>query len=144
LQGWQGGMGFYSMGFRKEFANKKGSFGAAAENFFATEMRIKSEVESPLVNRQSLNVLHNMGFRVNISYRIGKMSMDGPKRRKSINNDDLKDGGDGGGGGGGMDMGGGQQGGGRGNTGGGGAAMMGGAGAAAAAKKPADAKPATP
>jgi hypothetical protein len=49
-----------------------------------------------------MNILRNMGFRVNISYRIGKMSMEQrPKRRKSINNDDLKDGGDGGG----MDMG---------------------------------------
>lgn len=142
LQGTQSGMGFYSLGLRKEFNNKKGSIGAAAENFFATEMKIRSEVESPLVNRENLNVLRNMGFRVNISYRIGKMSMDGPKRRKSVNNDDLKDGGDGGGAG--MDMSGGtQQQGGRGNA--GGAAMMGGAGAAAAsAKKPADAKTSKP
>jgi outer membrane receptor protein involved in Fe transport len=133
LQGSQGGMGFYSMGLRKEFNNKKGSIGAAAENFFATELKIRSNVESPLVNRENLNVMRNMGFRINISYRIGKMSVEGPRRRRSINNDDLKDGGDGGG----MDMGNGaqQQGGGRGNA-GGGAAMMGGAGAAAARKAP--------
>ena len=42
-----------------------------------------------------MNVLHNMGFRINFSYRIGKMSVEGqrPRRSKSINNDDLKDGG---------------------------------------------------
>ena len=41
-----------------------------------------------------------MSFRVNISYRIGKMSTEGPRPRRgrSINNDDLKDGGDNGGG----------------------------------------------
>ncbi|MBL7858643.1 MAG: TonB-dependent receptor [Cyclobacteriaceae bacterium] len=102
LQGTQGGMGIYSLGLRKDFNNKKGSIGLGAENFFATEMKIKSNVTSPLVNRESLNVMRNMGFRLNVSYRIGKMSMDArPKRRRSINNDDLKDGG---GDGGGMDM----------------------------------------
>lgn len=134
LQGWQGGMGFYSMGFRKEFNNKRGSVGLAAENFFTKEMRIRSVIESPTVNRENLNVINNMGFRVNISYRIGKMSMEGPKRRRSINNDDLKDGGDGGG----MDMGGGGQQQGRGGN-GGGAVMMG--GAAGAASKPSGTKP---
>jgi hypothetical protein len=40
---------------------------------------------------------------LNFSYRIGKMSVDGPpRRRRSINNDDLKDGGGDGGMGGGM------------------------------------------
>jgi hypothetical protein len=41
-----------------------------------------------------------MSFRVNFSYRIGKMSVDAPRTRrsKSINNDDLKDGGGDGGG----------------------------------------------
>jgi hypothetical protein len=38
-----------------------------------------------------------MNFKVNFSYRIGKLSMDQrPRRRKSVNNDDLKEGGDGG------------------------------------------------
>ena len=39
-----------------------------------------------------------MSFRVNISYRFGKMSFDAPRarRKKSVNNDDLKDGGGGG------------------------------------------------
>ena len=69
--------------------------------------------------------MNNMGFRINFSYRIGKMSVEGqrPRRSKSINNDDLKDGG-GDNSGGGMEGGGGPQqrsggsGGGQGNGGG--------------------------
>lgn len=113
LQGTRGGFGIYSLGLKKDFNNKKGSVGFGAENFFTSEFKIRSESNSPIYSQESLNVMRNMSFRVNISYRFGKMSMDAPKRRKSINNDDLKDGGDGGG----ADMGGGQQGGG--NNGGG-------------------------
>ncbi len=110
LQGTQGGFGIYSLGLKKDFNNKKGSIGFGAENFFTTAFKIRSELSSPLVQRNSLTELHNMSFRVNISYRIGKMSMDNkPKRRRSISNDDLKEGGDGGG-----DIGGGQGGGGQG------------------------------
>lgn len=116
LQGTQGGMGFYNLGLKKDFNNKKGSIALSAENFLAREMKIRSDITSALITKESLNVFRNMGFRVNISYRIGKMSMDAkPRRRKSINNDDLKDGG---GDGGGMDMGGGQQNQSRGNSGG--------------------------
>jgi len=105
LQGIQGGFGTYSLSFRKDFANKKGSFGIGAENFFAKSMRIRNEIESPAISQKSVNVLNNISVRVNINYRIGKMSFDQPTRRKkSVNNDDLKEGGEGGGGG----MGGGQ------------------------------------
>jgi outer membrane receptor protein involved in Fe transport len=122
LQGTQGGFGIYSLGLRKEFNNKKGSVGFGAENFFTKEFRIKGESNSPTYSQKSLNVLHNMSFRANISYRIGKMSVDAkPRRRKSISNDDLKEGD--GGGGGGQDSGGGNPGGqrsaGGGNPGGG-------------------------
>ncbi len=60
--------------------------------------------------------MHTMSFRITFSYRIGKMSVDAPKRRRSINNDDLKEGGDNGGGqdaGGAQGGGGGQRGGGQ-------------------------------
>ena len=97
LQGTQGGFGIYSLGFKKDFNNKKGSVGFGAENFFTKEFKIRNESSSPIYSQNSLNVMRNMSFRVNISYRIGKMSMDAPKRRRSVNNDDLKDGGDGGG-----------------------------------------------
>ena len=111
LQGTQGGFGIYSLGLKKDLNDKRGSIGFGAENFFNTSgFRIHSKVNSPLVESTSLTVLKNMSFRINFSYRIGKMSTDAkPKRRKSISNDDLKEGGEGGGG----DMGGGAQGGGQ-------------------------------
>jgi hypothetical protein len=34
LQGYQGGFGYYSVGVKKDFKNKRGSLGMAGENFF--------------------------------------------------------------------------------------------------------------
>jgi outer membrane receptor for ferrienterochelin and colicin len=99
LQGYQGNFRMYSLGFRKEFNEKRGSVGFGVENFLTKSIKIKSQTISPQVSQYSENTLNNMSFRVNFSYRIGKMSMDQrPSRRRSINNDDLKEGGDGGGG----------------------------------------------
>jgi hypothetical protein len=94
LQGFQGGFGMYNLNVRKEFKNKKGSIGFGLENFFAKSMRIRNEIKTPAISQKSVNVMNNISFRVNISYRIGKMGFEEPRRRrKSINNDDLKDGG---------------------------------------------------
>ncbi len=105
LQGIQGGFGVYSLSLRKEFASKKGSIGFGAENFFFPSITVRNEQNSPILNQEIVNVITNLNFKVTFSYRIGKMSMEAPrKRKKSINNDDLKDeggGGDGGQGGGG-------------------------------------------
>ncbi|TXH28165.1 MAG: TonB-dependent receptor [Cyclobacteriaceae bacterium] len=126
LQGFQGGFGTYSIGARKEFKNKKGSIGAGLENFLAPSMKIRNSVvtktETQSINQNSFTEMRNFSFRINLSYRIGKMSFDQQRRRgRSVNNDDLKMGGDGDGGG--MDNGGGNmnggQSGGRGNMGGG-------------------------
>ena len=97
LQGTRGGFGIYSLGLRKEFNEKRGSIGFGAENFFTPSFKIRSESSSDDFKQKSLNVIHNMGFRITFSYRIGKMSVEGqrPRRSKSINNDDLKDGGGG-------------------------------------------------
>lgn len=127
LQGFQGGFGTYSIGARKEFKNKKGSIGAGLENFLAPAMIIRNSVQSNFqtgpqvqkIDQNSFTEMRNFSFRVNVSYRIGKMSFDQQRRRgRSVNNDDLKMGGDGDGG---MDNGGGNMGGGqRGNFNGGG------------------------
>ncbi|GAB2782776.1 outer membrane receptor protein involved in Fe transport [Hymenobacter luteus] len=93
LQGYQGGFGVYSVGLKKDFADKKGSIGFGADNFFTPTNKIRSSISSPTLDQYSVNVLRRSGFRVNFSYRIGKMSMAQPKRRRSISNDDLKDGG---------------------------------------------------
>lgn len=111
LQGYRGGFRMYSLGFRKDFNNKKGSIGFGAENFLTPTIKIKNETSSPVIVQTGFNEMRNLSFRININYRIGKMSFDGQRqgRRKSVNNDDLKEGGDGGGG-----MDGGMQGGGQG------------------------------
>lgn len=96
LQGTRGGFYMYSLGFRKEFNEKRGTIGAAAENFLQPSIKMRTELESPLLRQTSLNTRNNLSFRVTFTYRIGKMTMeDRPRRRRSINNDDLKD--DGGG-----------------------------------------------
>lgn len=105
LQGYQGGFGIYNLGARKEFNQKKGTIGFGLENFLAPSMKIRNATETPSINQYSTTVMNNFGFRVNVSYRIGKMGFDQPRKRsRSINNDDMKEGGDGGGG---MDNGGG-------------------------------------
>lgn len=92
LQGYRGGFGIYSLSLRKDFNEKKGSIGFGAENFLTRGMVINSELNSPFLNQQSSNVMHNMNFKVNFSYRIGKLNADPrQKKRKSINNNDMKD-----------------------------------------------------
>ena len=100
LQGFQSGFGIYSLSVKRDFAEKKGSIGFGAENFFTNSITIRNDIVSPLLTQNSTNVLHNMSFKVNLSYRIGKLTVDQrPSNRKGVNNDDLKEGGDNGGGG---------------------------------------------
>ncbi|SET45385.1 TonB-dependent receptor domain-containing protein [Hymenobacter actinosclerus] len=94
LQGYQGGFGIYSLSLKKDFAEKRGSFGIGADNFFTPEFKIRSRVESPVLDQNSVNVLRRAGVRVNLSYRIGKLTTEQrPRRRRAISNDDLKEGG---------------------------------------------------
>ena len=110
LQGDQSGFGIYSLSVKRDFANKRGSIGFGAENFFGTNgIVIRTDLVSPLLDQSSRSVLNNLSFKINFSYRIGQLSAaqggSGPK--KSIKNDDLKEGGDGDMGGGGAPGGGG-------------------------------------
>ncbi|MBO0935344.1 TonB-dependent receptor [Fibrella sp. HMF5335] len=103
LQGYQGSFAFYSLGIRKEFAEKRGSFGVAAENFFNHPFTVRSESSSPVFSQVQVQNLYNAGVRATFSYRFGKMSFDGGgfgRRKKSVNNDDVKEGEGGGNGGG--------------------------------------------
>ncbi|NQW76812.1 MAG: TonB-dependent receptor [Cytophagales bacterium] len=93
LQGTQGGFGIYSLSMKKDFKNKRGSIGIGAENFLTNGMTIRSETKTPLITQQSTNILRNMNFKINLSYRFGKMSFTPTKKKKSVNNDDQKDGG---------------------------------------------------
>ncbi len=91
LQGMQGGMGMYSIGARKEFANKKGSLGLAAENFFGMKMR--STLTTPMFNQVMVNNLYNQNVKLTFSYKIGKMKFTESKKSK-VKNDDVMGGGD--------------------------------------------------
>ncbi|MFD2999216.1 TonB-dependent receptor domain-containing protein [Pontibacter toksunensis] len=98
LQGVQGGFGIYSLNLKKEFNERRGSIGFGAENFLSPTIKVRNELNSPSFSQTSTNVMHNMNFKVNFSYRIGKLTSDAPRRKKkSVSNDDLKGGGEGGG-----------------------------------------------
>ena len=100
LQGNQSGQGFYSIGVKRDFADKRGSIGFGFDNIFTPTLLVRNTVVSPLIDQASANKAYILGFRVNLSYRIGKLTATPPARRgKSINNDDLKGEGEGGGGG---------------------------------------------
>jgi len=51
---------------------------------------IRNETQTPVINSVSENTLRNMNFKINFSYRIGKMSFGPTKKKKSVNNDDTK------------------------------------------------------
>jgi outer membrane receptor protein involved in Fe transport len=94
LQGSQGGFYMYSIAVRKEFNEKRGSIGIGVENFLQSYIKMETKIATPVLVQNSVNKMYNSSIRLNFSYRIGKMSMDAPRRnRRSINNDDLKDGG---------------------------------------------------
>jgi ferric enterobactin receptor len=132
LQGYQGGFGIYSLNLNREFNNKRGSVGFGAENFFTRSIKVRNELSSPIISQASTNIMYNTNVKVNVNFRIGKLSaVDQPRRRrKSVTNDDLK------GGGGNDQMEGGQGGAAAPAMGGGGAPAMGG-GAPGGAGRPA-------
>jgi outer membrane receptor protein involved in Fe transport len=100
LQGSSGGFAAYGLSLNRQFAEKRGSVGFGVENFLAKEFIIRNKIITPTIIQNSTSAIQNMNFKVNFSYRIGKLSMDQgrPRKRKSINNDDLKEGAPAGGG----------------------------------------------
>ena len=95
LQGYQSGFGVYSLGLKRDLWDKKGSLGFGVDNFLTPTYKMRNSVESALISQQSVNTMQMLGFRVNFSYRIGKLTTAPTRRKKSVNNDDLKSGGEG-------------------------------------------------
>jgi ferric enterobactin receptor len=91
LQGMQSGMNMYSMGFRKDFKNKKGSLGLAVENFFGG-MKMISTTESPLLYQKSTNNMYNSNVKMTFAYKFGNMKFVQEKKTKKVKNDDVKGG----------------------------------------------------
>ncbi|PZX60382.1 outer membrane receptor protein involved in Fe transport [Algoriphagus ratkowskyi] len=97
LQGSSGGFAAYGLGLNKQFDEKRGSIGFGADNFLTKEFKIKNEIITPTIVQNSTNIMRNMNFKINFSYRIGKLSVDQKTRKKkSVTNDDLKSGSEGG------------------------------------------------
>ncbi|WP_089237452.1 TonB-dependent receptor domain-containing protein [Belliella buryatensis] len=96
LQGSAGGFGMYGMSINKQFNERRGSIGFGADNFFTREFRINNELITPTIMQQSTVGMRNMNFKINFSYRIGKLSVEGSRRKKrGVTNDDMKEGGEG-------------------------------------------------
>lgn len=94
LQGTRTGFYIYSLGFKKDFANKKGSIGFGAENFLTKGVRFTSDLTSPQFVQTGATQLYNRNFKITFSYSIGKMSFNAPKKKtKSVNNTDVVGGG---------------------------------------------------
>ncbi len=94
LQGTRTGFYMYSLGFKKDIANKKGSIGFGAENFLTKGVRFTSDLTSPQFVQTGTTQLYNRNFKVTFSYSIGKMSFNAPKKKtKSVNNTDVVGGG---------------------------------------------------
>ncbi|WAC12371.1 outer membrane beta-barrel family protein [Dyadobacter pollutisoli] len=95
LQGTRTGFYMYSLGFKKDFANKKGSVGFAAENFLTKGVKFTSDLNSPQFVQTGQTQLYNRNFKITFNYSIGKMSFNAPKKKtKSVNNNDVIGGGD--------------------------------------------------
>ncbi|MES2519164.1 MAG: outer membrane beta-barrel family protein [Bacteroidota bacterium] len=91
LQGSQIGTGMYSLGVKKDFVNKKGSIGLAAENFFGG-MTMTSTLNSAQFSQVSVNNIYNQNIKLTFSYKIGNMKFVEQKKSKSVKNDDVKGG----------------------------------------------------
>ncbi|NQZ77453.1 MAG: TonB-dependent receptor, partial [Ekhidna sp.] len=93
LQGFTNPFYIYSLSINRNFKNDKGSIGLGANNFATPRSFLDSEIVTPLVVQQNTRELQLLNFRVNFSYRIGKLSQRPAKRVKKVSNDDLKEGG---------------------------------------------------
>jgi outer membrane receptor protein involved in Fe transport len=92
LQGTNRNSAMYSIGLRKDFINKKGSFGLATENFFGGMYR-KSVLETPTISQKSNDYMYNQNIKLTLSFKIGNMRLVEEKKSK-VKNDDVKAGGD--------------------------------------------------
>lgn len=93
LQGFSNPFYIYSLSINRSFKNDKGSIGIGANNFATPRSNLDSEVTTPLVQQRSTRELQLLNFRINFSYRIGKLTQRPSKRVKRVSNDDLKEGG---------------------------------------------------
>lgn len=90
LQGFSNPFYIYSLSINRNFKNDKGSIGLGATNFATPRSILESEVSTPFLTQRSTTELQLLNFKINFSYRIGKLTQRAPKKVKEISNDDLK------------------------------------------------------
>ncbi len=93
LQGFTNPFYIYSLSINRNFKNKKGSIGLGANNFATPKSFLDSEITTPFILQRNTRELQLLNFRVNFSYRIGKLTQRPTKKVKRVSNDDLKAGG---------------------------------------------------
>ena len=88
LQGYRVGFAQYSLGARKEFTNKRGSLGLAAENFLTNGMGFTSVLNSAQFAQDYRQYIYNSSIRLTFSYKLGNLNGAKLKKNKAANNDD--------------------------------------------------------
>jgi outer membrane receptor protein involved in Fe transport len=89
LQGAQSNFAVYSMSIKHDFAQKKGSLGFGAENFFSPSNTVRTTIDSALLAQTTSTIQHITSFKVYFGYRIGQLTA-AARPSKSVRNDDLK------------------------------------------------------
>lgn len=84
LQGYRIGFAQYSLGARKDFSNKRGSLGLAAENFLTRGMGFTSVLRSAQFNQDFRQYIYNASVRATFSYKIGSLNGAKVKKNKSL------------------------------------------------------------
>jgi outer membrane receptor protein involved in Fe transport len=86
LQGYRTGVVSHSMSVRKDVLHKKGSLGVAVDNFATPSFNVYSNLGSAYLDQRTRTDLHNFIFRINLSYKIGKLKVS--ERKTGLNNED--------------------------------------------------------
>lgn len=84
LQGYRIGFAQYALGARKDFSNKRGSVGLAAENFLTRGMGFTSVLNSAQFNQDFRQYIYNASVRATFSYKIGSLNGAKVKKNKSL------------------------------------------------------------
>lgn len=84
LQGYRIGFAQYSLGARKDFSNKRGSLGIAAENFLTRGMGFTSVLNSAQFDQDFRQYIYNASVRATFSYKLGSLNGAKVKKNKSL------------------------------------------------------------
>ena len=87
LQGYRIGFAQYSLGARKDFSNKRGSLGLAAENFLTRGMGFTSVSNSAQFDQDFRQYIYNASVRATFSYKIGSLNSAKVKKSKSLSDE---------------------------------------------------------